>query len=103
YVIVVLSISALRFWIVPQLDRWREPIQQQLSMVLGTPIEFTRITGSWKGLYPSVELYSLKWGETAQNGAKFAVPYAKFTLSWSTLLDGRVNFKDIELSGTQLL
>ena len=103
YVVVVLGISALRFWIVPQLDRWREPIQQQLSMVLGTPIEFTRITGSWKGLYPSVELYSLKWGETAQNGAKFAVPYAKFTLSWSTLLDGRVNFKDIELSGTQLL
>src|SRR5690606_32539826 len=103
YVIVVLSISALRFWVVPQLDRWREPIQQQLSMALGTPIEFTRITGSWKGLYPSVELYSLRWGEAAQNKANFIVPYAKFTLSWSSLLDGHVNFKNIELSGAELL
>src|SRR5690606_27648730 len=102
YVVVVLGISVLRFWIVPQLDRWSEPIKQQLSIALGTPIEFTHITGSWKGVSPSVELYSVQWGSTAQNKAKFTVPYIKLTLSWSSLLDRQVNFKHIELVGAEL-
>jgi len=41
-----------KWWVLPQIDRWREPIAAYLSQASGAHVEIGSISGQWQGLHP---------------------------------------------------
>ena len=41
-----------KWWVLPQIDRWREPIAAYLSQAAGARVELGSIAGQWQGLHP---------------------------------------------------
>ena len=99
YVVVVVGVSVLRFWVLPQINHWKAPIQEQLSSALGVSVEFEHISASWKGIHPRLELRGISWSTTPHGAPALRVPRVALVPSWRALLDKRIGFEHIEIEG----
>ncbi len=53
-------VLSLQFWILPNLDRWREPIAESISNSAGQPVQLGRIDAGWKNLHPTLRIQSIQ-------------------------------------------
>ena len=86
----------LRYWALPNIDRYRDDIVASVGRASGMAVSAQRIRGGWDGLRPYVALHQFAF--TDKRG-KVALEFerAEATLSWWALLAGRVQFHDVDL------
>jgi len=99
--LLVLIWAALHWTILPHIDRWREPIEQRASRMIGHPVRFGEIIVASGGLAPTLELRNVEVFD-AQGMPALRLPRVVASLSVHALLTQRNLFEQLFIDGAQL-
>ena len=101
YVILAIAIIGVRYWLLPNIDQWREPLEQQLSQMLELQLETGRISAVWKGVYPRLRVDALQLRDDAGRPL-LEVPRVEAVVGWQSLLGRRLHLVRLYADGIQL-
>ena len=90
-----LAVLWLRYWGLPNIDRYRDDIVSSVSRASGMAVSAQRVRGGWEGLRPFVSLDGFQMNDR-RGKAALAFDRAEVTLSWWNLVLGRIRFHDVE-------
>ena len=95
-------ILILRYWILPDIERYHADITSAASNAVGRPLHIGQIKADWNGLRPRLLLSDVRildeHGRTA-----LALPMLRNTIAWSTLIAGALRIQTLELDDPALL
>ncbi len=98
----VAALLALRYWVLPDVERYHADITAAATLAIGRPVTVARIEADWNGLRPRLLLSDVKIlderGQTA-----LAFPRLRNTIAWTTLFTGELRFYSLELDSPNLL
>lgn len=101
YFIAALLFLGARYWVLPNIDSWRPQIERRLSDSLQITVNLGRISAEWKGLNPRLEAFDVRFTDE-QGRTLLAVPEARATFSWRSLLNRNPQFTALEARGVDL-
>jgi uncharacterized protein (TIGR02099 family) len=99
--LLVLIWAALHWAILPHIDRWREPIEQRASRMLGHPVRIGEIIVTSGGLAPALELRNVEISD-AQGELALRLPRVIAALSVHALLTQQNLFEQLVIDGAYL-
>ncbi len=92
----------LRYWILPDIERYHGIITVSASQAIGQPVSIGKIEADWRGIHPHLLLTDVhildKQGQTA-----LALERVDNVVSWMTLLTGEVRLYSLELDRPNLV
>jgi uncharacterized protein (TIGR02099 family) len=91
------AILGLRYWLLPNIDRYRPLIEHQISERLGNHVTIGHIYAEWDGLRPRLELRNLQVLD-AQNSVALELVAVDATVAWRSLLLGSLRFSSINIA-----
>src|SRR5690348_11228740 len=95
----LVAFAALVLWLrydaLPNADRYRADIVASIEKSTGMAVKVRSLAGGWGGLRPRVSLEGLQITDRAGRAA-FLLERADVTLSWWSLLAGRLRFHDVD-------
>ncbi len=93
---------ALRYWVLPDVERYHADITAAATVAIGRPVTIERIEADWSGLRPRLLLSDVKiLDERGQTALEF--PRLRNTIAWTTLFTGELRFYSLELDSPNLL
>ena len=99
--LLVLLILALRLWILPNIDRWREPIATSISQAAGQRVTLGQISANWQGWHPTLRLRAVQvWGKDQR--PQLFLSDVQAELSWLTLLRGQLRLAALQVDDLAL-
>jgi uncharacterized protein (TIGR02099 family) len=99
--LVVLAWAAVQWLILPNLERWRTPIEQQASRALGIPVKIGTLRVQTAGLLPRVALGEVVLQDGNQQEA-LRLSSVTAALSSRSLWTGTPQLDDVVVDGAQL-
>ena len=96
--LVVTSMLAVRYLVLPNIDQYTPQISQAISRAANQRIDIGAIRGDWDGLRPRLELQDVRLYDR-QGQERLALASVDSTLSWASLLALEPRFHSIEVSG----
>jgi uncharacterized protein (TIGR02099 family) len=96
YFALALLFLALRWAVLPNIDRYKDDIERLASRAAGNPVTIDRIYASWSGLRPNLFLGDVVLRDAAGQQA-LRLPSVSATLSWWSLASLDVRFESLEL------
>jgi uncharacterized protein (TIGR02099 family) len=99
--VFALVIVAVRFWVLPNMADYREPIARHLSEATHQRITIGRIAGRWSGLNLQLTLGDIVVYDRAEHPA-LTLQRVDSTLSWWSLLLWEPRFDSIEIARPDL-
>lgn len=100
YVLLVLVVLGARYWFLPQVDQWREPIADWLGQALGVEIHAEKIAVEWSDWLPVLQVHDLTLTDAV--GHTTEIPHLQAQLKWQTFLKGQPLFSDLRITGLTL-
>ncbi len=95
-------ILGLRYWILPDIERYHGIITVSASQAIGQPVSIGKIEADWRGIRPHLLLTDVhvldKQGQTA-----LALEHVDSVVSWTSLLTGQMNLYSLELDQPNLM
>ena len=84
-VVIVICAAALgfKFWVMPNLDRFKPDVEAAASRALGKPVTVGRLEAGWDGINPRLTLRELR--VAADSGAPLELPSVEAVVSWLSL------------------
>jgi uncharacterized protein (TIGR02099 family) len=95
------AVLALRFWFLPEIERYREAIVAAASRAVGQPVSIGGIDGDWLGLHPRVNLSDVRIRDS-DGRQVLALPRVQNVLSWRALALGRIRLHSMVIEGLHL-
>jgi uncharacterized protein (TIGR02099 family) len=92
---------ALRFWLLPDIERYRERIAAEVSRTVGQPVRIGGIEAGWLGLNPSLHLRDVRIYDREGREA-LVLPAVQNQLSWGALARGRLKVHSLAIEGLRL-
>ena len=92
-----LLVSALRWWILPEITHYRADIETQISKAAGQKITIGNIDASWLGLRPYLKLGQVVVHDHAGQAA-LTFERVDATLSWYSVLVGELRLYRLEIT-----
>lgn len=80
---VSLVALALRFWIMPDVDRFRPDLEAAASQAVGVPVRIGALAADWRGLHPRLTLADVRLMPAA--GEPLVLPRVEAVASWWSL------------------
>ena len=102
YLSAVLFVSAIRFWVIPNLQQWQAPLEKVLSETLGVELTFEQVSGEWKGSRARIQLDDVRVQQGEGEQPAMHIPMLKFEFSWSSWLHAKPIFHMVYAEGLQL-
>lgn len=102
YLSAVLFVSAIRFWVIPNLQQWQAPLEHLLSDALGVELTFDQVTGDWKGARARIQLDNVRVQQSEGEQPAMHIPMLQFEFSWSSWLYAKPIFHMVYADGLQL-
>ena len=96
-----LVILLVRFWVLPHMGDYREPIAKQLSEATRQKVTIGKLDGRWSGLNLQLTLGDVLVYDSANRPA-LTLQRVDSTLSWWSLVLGEPRFDSIEIRRPQL-
>ncbi|QBE67149.1 TIGR02099 family protein [Pseudoduganella lutea] len=96
YFALALLFLALRWAVLPNIDRYKGDIERMASSAAGNPVTIDRIYASWSGLRPNLFLGDVVLRDGAGQQA-LRLPSVSATLSWWSLVSFDLRFESLEL------
>lgn len=91
---LVVLVLALRLWILPNLDHWRNDIASSISQSAGQKITLGPLTADWQGWHPRLRIQQLRvYGN--DNRPALILSDVHTTLSWKSLLHGELRLASL--------
>jgi uncharacterized protein (TIGR02099 family) len=94
-------VLALRFWVLPDVERYRPDIVAAATRALGVPVKIGTIDAGWLGLRPQVNLYDVRI-QDAQGRDALVLPVIENVLAWRSLLAGGLRLHSVAIEGLKL-
>ena len=94
-------VLALRFWLLPDIERYREDIAAVATRAVGQPVRVARIEGEWSGLHPRVNLTDVRIHD-GEGREVLALPKVEALLSWRAILRGELQLHSLVVDGLRL-
>ena len=99
--ILIVTVLALRFWFMPNIENYRDRIATAVSSAAGQHITIGKITADWHGARPHLSLEDVQVFDQAGHPALMLNRVAA-TLSWLTLTTGEVRLHLLEFEQPNL-
>jgi uncharacterized protein (TIGR02099 family) len=101
YFIFALLFLSLRYVILPNIDRYKDDVEQIAARVIGSPVTISTIYASWQGVRPylflgGVEIYDRNGKPALQ------LPGVAATFSWWSVVIANVRLHSLEISRPDL-
>ena len=93
---------SLRYWLLPDIERYRETIASVISEASGQHITLGGISANWDGFRPHMMLRTIKVHDKAGN-ISLLLHQVEGTLSWRSLLHGELRFREIGIEQPDLI
>lgn len=93
---------SLRYWLLPDIERYRETIASVLSHTSGKHVTLGEISANWDGIRPHMMLRTVKVHDKAGN-VLLLLHQLEGTVSWRSLLHGKLLFREIEIERPDLI
>src|SRR5258706_326987 len=92
-IVFALAVLWLRYWGLPNIDRYRDDIVSSMSRASGMAVSAQRVRGGWEGVRPLLALDGFQMNDR-RGKAALAFDRAEVTLSWGNPPLGRIRFHD---------
>ncbi len=96
-----LFVLALRFWILPDIESYRERIVAAVSKSVGLPVRIGSIEAGWLGLRPQLSLSDVRVIDQAGREA-LVLPAIENVISWRSFLRGELRLHSLAIDGPRL-
>jgi len=100
-VLFAAAVLALRYWILPDIERYREDIAAAVSKASGQRVTIGTIAADWDGLRPHLSLGGVTVFDQRGQSA-LAFDRVETTLSWQSPLVGEIRLHSLELKRPKL-
>src|SRR3989442_139688 len=94
-------VLALRFWLLPDIERYRGDIVAAIERSVGLPIKIGGIEAGWLGLRPQISLSDVRLYDH-QGREVLALPSIRNVVSWRSLLYGQIRLHSLAVDGPRL-
>lgn len=101
YIVLAAGFIGLRYWVLPNIDQWREPLQRQLSSMLDVQVELGRVSADWWGMHPRLRIADLQLRDKS-GFPLLNIPYLRAVVSWQSLLSRGVRLVEVQAEGVAL-
>src|SRR5579871_2370464 len=95
------AVLVLRFWVLPDIERYRDDIVAVMSYNLGLPVKIGAIDAGWLGLRPQVSLYDVRVYDASGNEA-LVLPVVDNVMSWRSLARGALRLHSLVIDRPRL-
>ncbi|MEO8202938.1 MAG: YhdP family protein [Betaproteobacteria bacterium] len=97
FFLVAITFLALRYWVLPNVERYRPAIVAAVSAAAGRPVTVERISADWRGLRPQLELVNVRVFDEGGREA-LVLPSVVNVIAWSSLafLDLRLHSFEVD-------
>ena len=75
----------LRYWVLPNVERYRPQIVEAVSEAVGVPVTVERISADWRGLRPQLEFVNVRLFDASGREA-LVLPSVVNVIAWRSLL-----------------
>ncbi len=99
--LVAAGYTITRYYLWPELDRWRPEIEVALGDALGQSVRFGALVPGFDGFRPRVQIADVRVG-AAELPAVLAIPRVDVTLSWRSVVTRAPRLVALRLVGTEL-
>lgn len=100
----VVTLLCLRYWILPDIERYHGLITDSVSQAIGQPVSIGKIEADWSGLRPRLLFRDVHIMDRDRHDANALVlQQVEGVLSWTTLLTGSARLYSLEVDGPDLL
>ncbi len=99
--LAAVTVLALRYWVLPNADEYRESIVQAFSEAVGARVAVRAIRADWDGFRPQLVLEDLVVYDQEGRPA-LHLEQTKTVLTWPALMLGEISLYSIELVGPSL-
>ncbi len=93
---------ALRYWVLPDIERYHEQITVAASASLGQPLTIGKIAADWNGLRPRLLLSDVQILDK-QGKVALSLPRLENTVAWTSLFTAELRFHRLEIESPDLL
>ena len=101
FFVFALTVIALRYAVLPQVETYRPDIESALTRATGLKVTIGSVKAGWQGLRPDLDLLDVqihdKQGRRALN-----LPFVSITLSWRSVLYGRLRLHELDIAKADL-
>lgn len=101
-ILASLLLLALRYWILPDIGKYRSDIAAAITDIAGQPVRIDAIAADWDGLRPHLLMQGVSVSDRRGNPA-LVFPEIEGTVSWRSLLHGELNFHEIVIDRPALV
>ena len=97
FFLVALAFLGLRYWVLPNVERFREDIISAVTAAAGRPVTVERISADWRGLRPQLEFVNVRVFDTGGREA-LVLPSVVNVIGWRSLffLDLRLHSFEVD-------
>jgi uncharacterized protein YhdP len=92
---------ALRFWLLPDIERYRESVVTVASRAIGQPVSIGGIEADWSGLHPRINLSDVRIHD-AEGREVLSLPRVENMLSWRALVRGELRLHSMVVDGLRV-
>lgn len=100
-VLAAVAVLVLRYWVLPDLGRYREDLAAALSRAVGQPISIGGLEGDWQGVWPRLTLKEVTVRDH-QGRPALSLKRVDTLLAWQSLLAAELRLKRLELDAPSL-
>lgn len=101
-VLIVSGIFVLRYWLLPDIERYHDRITSSLSVAIGNPVTIGKIQGDWQGFLPHLNFTDVRILDEQQQPA-LVLQHIDGSLSWLSLFTAQLRLASLEIDSPALL
>lgn len=101
-VLIALAIIALRYYLLPDIERYHDRITASLASAIGNTVTIGKIEGDWQGLQPRLNFTDVRILDEQQQPA-LVLPGINGSVSWMSLFSAELRMASLEISKPELL
>jgi uncharacterized protein (TIGR02099 family) len=94
-------VLAMRFWLLPDIERYRDHIVAAVARTVGQPVRIGGIEAGWLGLNPRIHLNDVRIYDREGREA-LVLPSVENVLAWSSLVRGELKLHSLAIEGLRL-
>src|SRR4051812_43757296 len=98
---VAALVLVLRFWLLPNVELYRDSIVAAVSRTVGQPVRIGNIEAGWFGLEPGIRLRDVRIYDREGREA-LVLPSVDNVLSWSSLVRGKLKLRSLSIEGLRV-
>lgn len=98
---LALAFLGLRYWLLPDVERYREAIVQRVAAAVGQRVSIGRIDAAWPGLRPTIKLRDVRIYD-ADGREALRLPSVENIVAWRSLLTGELRLYSVAINGPRL-